>query len=496
MKHFLLTLLIALTATVSSSAQTLQVDPIYIGGSATFEVQNGTPNKTAVICYSLNGSGPFTSGNGITLDLSLPINNLNPFALDALGNGTLGPFPLPASAVVGMQVWFQGVQIDALSNPVYTVTNMVPITVQNIPNNPPTAVDDSASTRENVAVTIDVMANDSDIDGDAISLVSVNIPTNGTAFIVSGQIEYTPGAGYLGADSFTYVIEDIFGAQATATVFVDISIGTLISWGNDTHGQVADTPTTNDFTQVSVGSYYSVALKSDGSLVSWGNDSSGQVSNTPTTNNFVQVSAGASHSVALKSDGSLVSWGNDYHGQVSNTPTTNDFVQVSAGGSHSVALKSDGSLVSWGSDYHGQVTDTPTTNDFTQVSAGASHSVALRTNGTLVSWGFDFYGQVSNTPTTNGFTQVSAGAYHSVALKSDGSLVSWGDDYHNQVTDTPTTNDFVQVAPGGRHSVALKSDGSLVSWGWDFSGQGSDTPTTNDFIQVAAGHDHSVALKQ
>ena len=457
MKHFLLTFLIALTASVASSAQTLQIDPMYIGGSATFEVQNGTPNKTAVICYSLNGSGPFTSGNGITLDLSLPINNLNPFALDALGNGTLGPFPLPANAVVGMQVWFQGVQIDALSNPVYTVTNMVPITVQNIPNNPPTAVDDSASTRENVAVTIDVMANDSDIDGDAISLVSVNIPTNGTAFIVSGQIEYTPGAGYLGADSFTYVIEDIFGAQATATVFVDISIGTLISWGNDTHGQIADTPTTNDFTQVSVGSYYSVALKSDGSLVSWGNDSSGQVSNTPTTNNFVQVSAGASHSVALKSDGSLVSWG---------------------------------------SDYHGQVTDTPTTNDFTQVSAGASHSVALRTNGTLVSWGFDFYGQVSNTPTTNGFTQVSAGAYHSVALKSDGSLVSWGDDYHDQVSDTPTTNDFVQVSAGGRHSVALKSDGSLVSWGWDFSGQGSDTPTTNDFIQVAAGHDHSVALKQ
>jgi len=129
MKHFLLAFLIALAATVSSSAQTLQVDPIYIGGTATFEVQNGTPNKTAVICYSLNGSGPFTSSHGITLDLSLPINRLNPLALDALGNGTLGPFPLPASAVVGMQVWFQGVQIDALSNPVYTVTNMVPITV-------------------------------------------------------------------------------------------------------------------------------------------------------------------------------------------------------------------------------------------------------------------------------------------------------------------------------------------------------------------------------
>jgi formylglycine-generating enzyme required for sulfatase activity len=137
MKHFLLTLLIAIAASSFSNAQTLQIDPLYIGGTATFEVQNGTPNTTAVICYSLNGSGPFTLSNGITLDLSLPINSLTPFGLDAQGNGTLGPFPLPASAVVGMQVWFQGVQLDMWANPIYTVTNMVPITV----DAPPPPVD-------------------------------------------------------------------------------------------------------------------------------------------------------------------------------------------------------------------------------------------------------------------------------------------------------------------------------------------------------------------
>jgi hypothetical protein len=60
MKYFLLTFFIALAATVSSNAQTLQVDPIYIGGTAAFEVQGGTPGGVAIVCYSMNGTGPFT----------------------------------------------------------------------------------------------------------------------------------------------------------------------------------------------------------------------------------------------------------------------------------------------------------------------------------------------------------------------------------------------------------------------------------------------------
>jgi hypothetical protein len=492
MKYFLLTFLIALTATVSSNAQTLQIDPIYIGGTAAFEVQGGSPDAPVIICYSMNGSGPFSLSNGITFDLSMPIKNLNPFNLDSLGNGTLGPFPVPSMASVGMQIWFQGVHLDIWANPVYSVTNMVPITVQAMPNNPPTAVDDNASTLESVTVTIDVMVNDSDIDGDAISLVSVSIPTNGTAVISSGQIIYTPALDYVGADSFTYVIEDVFAAQATATVFMDVfGGGTLVSWGEDNAGQVTDTPIGNDFTQVSGGFDYSVALKSDGTLISWGN----MPLNTPTGNDFTQVVCGGGHSLALKSDGSLVSWGYDYSGQVTNTPTTNDFTQVAAGYYYSVALKANGTLISWGEDTAGQVTDTPTGNDFIQVAAGWDHSLALKSDGSLVSWGYDYYGQVTDTPTGNDFIQVAAGGYHSVALKSDGSLVSWGYDWHDQVTNTPTTNDFTQVAAGGVLSVALKSDGSLASWGYDTAGQVTDTPTGNDFIQVSGGGGHSAAIR-
>ncbi len=140
MKYVLLTFLIALTATVSSNAQTLQIDPMYVGGTATFEVQNGAADALAIICYSLSGSGPYTFANGITLDLSLPINRLPPLVLDSLGNGTLGPFTVPSNAVVGMPVWFQGVQRDALVNPIYTVTNMVPITIEDMPPFPDMAL--------------------------------------------------------------------------------------------------------------------------------------------------------------------------------------------------------------------------------------------------------------------------------------------------------------------------------------------------------------------
>jgi formylglycine-generating enzyme required for sulfatase activity len=223
MKHFLLTLLLALAASSFSNAQTLQVDPIYIGGTAAFEVQGGTPGGVAIVCYSINGTGPFTLANGLSLDLSMPIKQLSPMVLNGIGAGYLGPFPTPSSAIVGMQVWFQAVDVNIWGSQILSATNMVPITVQNMPNNPPTAVDDNANTRESVAVTIDVMANDSDIDGDGISLFSVSTPANGIAVINGGLIDYTPNTLFFGVDTFTYQLQDAPGAQDTATVTVTVT---------------------------------------------------------------------------------------------------------------------------------------------------------------------------------------------------------------------------------------------------------------------------------
>ena len=89
-------------------------------------------------------------------------------------------------------------------------------------NSPPDAVDDLASTTEDTAKTIDVLANDSDPDDDVLSVTSVSTPGNGTAVInPDNTITYTPNAGFSG-DSFTYTISDGNGGTDTATVSIAV----------------------------------------------------------------------------------------------------------------------------------------------------------------------------------------------------------------------------------------------------------------------------------
>jgi len=96
-------------------------------------------------------------------------------------------------------------------------------------NTSPSAVDDSASTNKGIAVTIDVMANDTDADGDSLSIVSVTSPGSGMATSSSGKIIYTPESTFTGTDSFQYTVNDGNGGtdSATVTVTVTASTGTM-----------------------------------------------------------------------------------------------------------------------------------------------------------------------------------------------------------------------------------------------------------------------------
>ena len=97
-------------------------------------------------------------------------------------------------------------------------------------NDIPVAGADSASTTDNTKVSIDVLANDSDADiGDSLDIASlkvVNAPSNGSATINAGKIDYTPGSGFAGTDSFTYTVNDSVGATSNAaTVTVVVTSG-------------------------------------------------------------------------------------------------------------------------------------------------------------------------------------------------------------------------------------------------------------------------------
>ena len=77
-------------------------------------------------------------------------------------------------------------------------------------NDGPLAVGDTAATDEDHPVTVDVLANDSDVDGEALHLESVSQPAHGTARIADGAavIVYAPEADWHGTDRFVYTVAD------------------------------------------------------------------------------------------------------------------------------------------------------------------------------------------------------------------------------------------------------------------------------------------------
>jgi VCBS repeat-containing protein len=112
-------------------------------------------------------------------------------------------------------------------------TATVTVTVAG-PNQAPVAEADSTTATENGApVTIDVLANDRDVDsgaGDSFSIVGINTTgLQGTASVQGGNIVYTVGnafqsleAGAPATESFSYTIQDSKGAQSTGTVTVTV----------------------------------------------------------------------------------------------------------------------------------------------------------------------------------------------------------------------------------------------------------------------------------
>ncbi|WP_171060576.1 Ig-like domain-containing protein [Poseidonocella sp. HB161398] len=99
-------------------------------------------------------------------------------------------------------------------------------------NDAPLAADDTARTAEGAAVLVAVLGNDSDADGDALSVTLAGGPANGTAAVdAQWRILYTPAAGFAGTDSFGYRIADGKGGTDTATVAVTVGgeAGGLVS---------------------------------------------------------------------------------------------------------------------------------------------------------------------------------------------------------------------------------------------------------------------------
>lgn len=89
-------------------------------------------------------------------------------------------------------------------------------------NDPPTADDDQATVDGGGSIEIDVLANDGDPNGDAISVFEANAMMGSVTITPTGTINYQAAAGHCGTDTIHYRIQDEHGAGADAAVLVEV----------------------------------------------------------------------------------------------------------------------------------------------------------------------------------------------------------------------------------------------------------------------------------
>lgn len=108
--------------------------------------------------------------------------------------------------------------------------------IANAVNTSPVAVNDAITLSSKNAMLINVLANDSDPEGDTLTIVSVTQGAKGSVQITAdGQLRYTPAKSFKSSDTFTYTISD-GDKTATATVSVSLS-GSESGGGNKGKGK-------------------------------------------------------------------------------------------------------------------------------------------------------------------------------------------------------------------------------------------------------------------
>lgn len=138
----------------------------------------------------------------------------------------------------------QDVFTYTISDGQLTDTAVVTVTVGAV-NDAPVAVDDVAETDEDTAVTIPVLANDNDPDGDTLAMSAVGAAQHGEVSLVGTAVRYTPTLNFHGTDTFTYTISD---GELVATAAVTITIRPV----NDAPIAADDTAETDAGTAVSI----------------------------------------------------------------------------------------------------------------------------------------------------------------------------------------------------------------------------------------------------
>ncbi len=168
------------------------------------------------------------------VDLDGTINPASVAIVSAPGNGSSAVNP-----ATGVVTYTPGADFFGEDSLKYTVkdnlgasTNLTKVLITvNAINDAPEVANDAATTGVNVDADVDVLANDTDVDGtiDPSTVALTTVPLNGTASVAAnGLVTYTPNAGFEGQDTFSYTVQDeLLATSAPATVTVDVTAGGL-----------------------------------------------------------------------------------------------------------------------------------------------------------------------------------------------------------------------------------------------------------------------------
>ncbi len=201
------------TATVTVEVLN-QGEPPLAKNDAQTVLEDSPPNVIPVLA---NDSDP----DGNTADMRVVAVTQGANGVVAIRAGQLDVTYQPNPNFFGTDTFTYSVR-DSANN---VSTASVVVTVTGIPD-APDAKNDLATVNEGTTKnTIDVLANDVDPDGDAITVSAVTQGQSGTVAIAadSKSVLYTPNAGFVGSDVFTYTIRDPAGNTDSATVLVTVN---------------------------------------------------------------------------------------------------------------------------------------------------------------------------------------------------------------------------------------------------------------------------------
>jgi uncharacterized repeat protein (TIGR01451 family) len=251
---------LTVTVTAPASGTLTNIASVASPTADTNLLNNTTPpvvtSVTPVADLAIGKTGPAADPMGVSFSYLISVTNLGPSSAaslavtDSLPAGLIfvSSLPLTTTNAANQVIWNLGLlasgattnfslTVQAASPGVFTnlasvggptqdnsLTNNISLpvvtTITNRP--PPVAVNDNASTPENVAVTVPVLLNDSDPDGGTLTIIAVST-TNGMAIISGTNVVFTPPTNFVGTTTARYEIQDNYGGTNGALITIVVT---------------------------------------------------------------------------------------------------------------------------------------------------------------------------------------------------------------------------------------------------------------------------------